>query len=370
MKYNRFTPLLGLALFLGGCDSAPVVGPPAGAPEASFHVGAPAHGFTLLNWNMYLGADASPVIAALESADASDDLPALLAAIATFAETHFPARAAAIAGAIKRNHPAVVGLQEVWDVEIDLTGLGLSVEIDVDFLAVLQAELAARGLPHTVAVVGPAVEVSVGTAIQLVDRDVILVDPGRVSVLASGATIFTNNAGVVAPGVTLKRGWVEITAEIGGRTYAVVNTHLESGVGPAVSALRAAQALELASAFGDATIPVIMMGDFNDTPGSAMHQALTGAGFTDVWAALRPHVAGFTCCHLEDLSNRLATFDKRIDYVFARGVGHPIRGVLGRIMLVGDLPRDRISGPDHKIWPSDHAGLVAALIEPPAHGLR
>jgi endonuclease/exonuclease/phosphatase (EEP) superfamily protein YafD len=72
------------------------------------------------------------------------------------------------------------------------------------------------------------------------------------------------------------------------------------------------------------------MGDLNDVPGSLMHQVLTGVGFTDIWAALRPGVVGFTCCHAADLSDRIPEFDERIDYVFARGFGHGNREVLGQ----------------------------------------
>jgi len=68
-----------------------------------------------------------------------------------------------------------------------------------------------------------------------------------------------------------------------------------------------------------------------------------------------------------DLSNRRATFDERIDYVFARGFEHRRRDARGRIQRLGDVPADRVRGPEHKLWPSDHAGLVADLRVPRAH---
>ncbi len=108
------------------------------------------------------------------------------------------------------------------------------------------------------------------------------------------------------------------------------------------------------------------MGDLNDDPGSSMYQVLTGAGFTDVWRALRPGVQGLTCCHASDLSDRIPQFDERIDYVFARGFGHRNGKVLGQTTRIGLLPSDRVSGPLGTIWISDHAGLIVTLLLPPS----
>jgi endonuclease/exonuclease/phosphatase (EEP) superfamily protein YafD len=98
---------------------------------------------------------------------------------------------------------------------------------------------------------------------------------------------------------------------------------------------------------------VILLGDWNDVPGSPMHQAVLGAGFSDTWADLRRHGGGFTCCHDENLGNRRASFTQRIDYVFSRGL-KPLT-----VARLGDDPGDRVRGPVHRIWPSDHAGVLA-----------
>ena len=158
----------------------------------------------------------------------------------------------------------------------------------------------------------PTTQASPLPGINITDSDALLVDATRVQIGATSGQIFTYNIGVVAPGVDIKRGWMTAQLTIGGRTYTAVNTHLESGSAPGLDQLRAAQAQEIAIGLGTAS-PVIMTGDFNDVPGSLMHQVLSGAGFTDVWAALRPHAEGLTCCHLADLSNEQATFDQRID---------------------------------------------------------
>jgi hypothetical protein len=54
-------------------------------------------------------------------------------------------------------------------------------------------------------------------------------------------------------------------------------------------------------------------------------------------------------------------FTQRIDYILVRGLGHAGRDVTGQVTRLGDVPADRIAGPEFKIWPSDHAGLAADL---------
>ncbi len=358
IRFRLFT--VAALVLAAACDRNDAVG-----PEPEFRAAqAPAHALTALNWNIYVGADVDAVIQALASPDPDDDLPALLAAIQTLQATAFPLRAVAIVDEIARQRPHVVGLQEVFLIDIDLTGLGLPVVIDLDFLAILQAHIVARGLPYVVAAVVNNVDAEPFPGIRVLDRDVILVDQSRTTVLSSTGANFAANIGVVAPGVNLIRGWVAIDAEVNGIDYRIINTHLEAGRGEALSGLRALQAMELAAVAGAAP-RVVLLGDLNDPPGSPMYDVLLGAGFVDLWAALRPGVAGLTCCHDTDLSNMLATFDQRIDYVMTRGIGHPRAGVLGRIEIIGNLPSDRLDGPFHRIWPSDHAGLVANLVVPP-----
>ncbi|MGH7539167.1 MAG: endonuclease/exonuclease/phosphatase family protein [Gemmatimonadales bacterium] len=349
----RFPRSLAFVALLAGCaDGSPLE--PSDRPAV-----------TVLNWNLYLGADVDAVIRAAATPDTSDDIPALVAEIVTLSETDFPARAEAIADAIAATRPEVVGLQEVVNIDIDLTGIGLPIVVHLDFLAILQAALAARGQDYAVAAIVTNTTAAPLPGILLVDHDALLVDPARVTVTSTIAATYANNRGVVAPGVALLRGFVGITGTIDGRSYAIFNTHLEPDQGGLdLSGLRAAQAAELVAATGGAS-PTILMGDFNDVAGSATHRVVEGAGFRDVWAELHPGAAGLTCCHVEDLSNPSATFDTRIDYVFARGMEHPITGVQGRVELLGEEPADRVSGPAHALWPSDHAGLVADLLVPP-----
>jgi len=324
-------------------------------------VSAGASEITVMTQNLYVGADVDAVIGALASPDPNDDVPALLFAIQTLGETDFPARADAVADAIARTRPHVVGLQEVSVIDIDLTGLGLPVVVHLDFLAILQAKLAARGLNYQLAAQVQNITAVPLPGISLVDHDAMLVDADRVTVVSASGQNFAANVGVVAPGVELKRGWVAARTTIDGQPYTFVSLHAEADLaGAHLDGLRALQIGEVVGTVaGDAR--VVMMGDFNDVPGSSMHQVMTGAGLTDVWAALRPGAIGFTCCHLPNLSDPVADFSQRIDYVFSRGITGPTGTVKGQIDRFGDVPADRIPGPAHPLWPSDHVGVTATL---------
>ena len=62
---------------------------------------------------------------------------------------------------------------------------------------------------------------------------------------------------------------------------------------------------------------------------------------------------GFTCGQAADLANETSTLGERIDYVWVRGA----RVTAARV--VGDREGDRST--PHRLWPSDHAGVVADL---------
>ena len=368
--HARLSPLAVASLVaIAACADLPSA---PGAPAAQAHArGANgARRIGVMTRNLYVGADVDAVIGALVSSDPSDDLPALQAAIGTLQRTDFPARAAAIANEFATQRPAVIGLQEVYQLHVDLTPLGLPVNIDMDYLAILQSAIAARQLPYAVAAKVKDTDATPFQGITLVDYDVLLVDTTRV-VVAPGAITnqFAYNIGPVAQGVDIRRGYIIVNATVDGVPLTLANTHLESGSDPQLAMLRAAQATELATVLAAAPA-LVLTGDFNDTPGSPMYQVLAGAGFTDSWATLRPGVTGLTCCNLADLSNATPAFDQRIDYIFSRGVGHPTEGLLGSIELIGSRPNDRISGPAGPIWPSDHAGVNATLLIPNAFGLR
>lgn len=350
-----------LVLFLSGlvigCSESAVLEPhgqAAGIAADPLQSGVGEIGVTTRN--LYVGTDVDAVIAALRTEDTSDDLPALVSAIETLQRTDFPARAAAIADEIERAHPHAVGLQEVSQIDLTLPPLG--VDIHQDFLPTLLAELEGRGLGYDVAGQIRNIEAAPFPGVSLVDFDVLLVDTSRVDVSSATGQNFTANLGEVAAGVVLKRGWVSATVTIDGAELNLATTHLESGNFPGLAELRAVQVSELVASLAPGT-PALLIGDLNDTPGSFMYQALVDAGFLDVWSALRPGVAGNTCCHADDLSNQVPELEQRIDYVFARGLDQAHAGLLGQVELLGEVPADRIR--ELEIWPSDHAGIAAEL---------
>ncbi|HYT81949.1 MAG TPA: hypothetical protein VEK86_00760, partial [Gemmatimonadales bacterium] len=233
--------LAALVGLVAGCvDRAPTA--PLAELRFSGSEGAAA-GVTAMTQNLYVGADVDAVIGALASPDRNDDIPALLFAIQTLGQTDFPARAGAIADEIAHTRPHVVGLQEVSVINIDLTGLGLPVVVNLDFLEILRAKLAERGLHYEVAAqVQNIVAVPIPGAISLVDHDAMLVDADRVTVSSAGGQNFTYNVDSVAPGVVLKRGWVWADVAIAGAPYRFVSTHTEADLaGAHLDSLRAAQ---------------------------------------------------------------------------------------------------------------------------------
>ena len=165
--------------------------------------------------------------------------------------------------------------------------------------------------------------------------------------------------------VELNRGYVAAPLLINGRPVTVATTHLKSGNASGLPGLRALQAQELMAVVGGDT-PAILLGDFNDTPGSLMYQVVAGAGFTDSWGAMRAGATGFTCCEVADLSNHVPVLVQRIDYVWGRGLGGPNGKLLGQVTIIGDQPADKIAGPSFPIWPSDHAGVVGSFLQVPA----
>ena len=320
---------------------------------------------TVMTQNVYVGADVDLVIRALGTPDPGDDFPALQFAIETVGKTDFPARAQAIADEIARRRPKAVGLQEVSRINIDLRPLGVPAVVDQDFLALIQAALAERGLNYQVAATSDNINVSlIGGLVRLVDHDVLLVDADSVLITEASGQDFSVNLGEVAPGVSLIRGWVFARTMVGGHAVTFASAHTEANLAGAPAGLleqiRAAQVGEMVATLGTSE-PIVLMGDLNDTPGSAMYQVLASTGFIDTWRAMRPGVDGLTCCHIADLSDKFANFDQRIDYVWTRGFERDNGTVQGSIDRFGDVPADQLAGPASAIWPSDHTGLIAEL---------
>lgn len=366
MKALRIPLMVAAVMMLGACHDDSVSSP--NLREA----GAMQGGISVLSWNVYVGTDVDAVILALADGFQDADMAVLQAQIQTLVMTDFPSRAGAIADEIAARKPHVVGLQEITNFDLYLPGL---VEMDLQFLPILQDALAARGLNYTVAGQILNIDVSLapmpGTNLGMQDFDVMLVDADRVQVLEAWGKTFDWNIGAVGAGIDLKRGYVYADIVIGGKGYSVVSAHLEStGPEEVLVQLRGAQAMEIATVLAGAERAVVM-GDLNDEAPSPMNTVFASAGFLDAWTGLHPGTDGYTCCHAATLDEETPVFYERIDYVFVRGIDHPVRGLHGAIEILGEDPEDRIlDAPYYPLWPSDHAGLAARFFVPIAEDLR
>jgi endonuclease/exonuclease/phosphatase family metal-dependent hydrolase len=357
---------LSLILFAAACDDTSPTAPEPSDIEARRGQWRGADHIGVLSRNLYIGFNVDETIAALASPDPNDDAAAIQNAIETLVATDFPTRAGAIADEIAKLKPDFVGLQEVYELDINIPGLPV---IELPFLEIFEAALAQRGLNYEVAAQNTLTNAQL-PGISLIDHDVLLVNATRVEVHESAGAQFSANLGdPFGIGVSIVRGWTRVRATVAGEEVEVWNTHTESGSDPAIVGLRAIQMGELA-ALASTELPVIVMGDLNDEPGSPMYDVMSQAGFADVWAELRRRPAGYTCCHADDLSNDRVNMDQRIDYVMARGLGHGRRAVRGSIGLTGIRPWERVAGPYYPLWPSDHAGVHAELLLVPARGME
>jgi endonuclease/exonuclease/phosphatase family metal-dependent hydrolase len=361
-------------------------------------------------YNKYLGADLAPLPAA--PADRFNE--ALLDVLGQVAANRFPDRARAQARLLAAAKPDLIGLQEVWHYQCqdlppapgacaDPTLRGafvdqLSIALDALRAAGLRYRVAAvvrnfdtadivlpvgggelRGLPFTIG--------GKNGLLLAQDRDVILARPGidarpvafpgcRVSV---DGCLFATSLVVpipALPGVSVeyKRGFVGVDAQVRGRRYRFVNTHLEveepQPGNPASMFVQSAQAGELIAALAATPLrgrDLVLVGDLNSSPDDVSpgggivppYQLFAAAGFADAWPAFRGAAAGFTCCQAADLRNGRSLLTRRIDLVlFADGTA----GVRG-IERLGEAPADRTPprAGRPRLWPSDHAGVAAAL---------
>jgi endonuclease/exonuclease/phosphatase family metal-dependent hydrolase len=351
--------VLGALVALGCADDPTMVAPPPQAVQVAGH-GA---GITVMTRNMYVGANVDPIIAATDP----NQVPLLVAqAFQQLLQTNYPLRAGLIADEIAAARPHLVGLQEVSLIRIQSPGdlvVGGTVpatQVLLDFLPILLAQLAARGLDYRVVatVQNTDVELPMVTSptptfddVRLTDFDVLLAR-GDVATANPHAQNFAAFLPVPGTPIVVRRGFVAVDAAVGGTTYRVVNTHLES----VAEALRLAQAQELLAYLAGETRPTLALGDFNTDAELAepTYQLLTGAGFADTWLSRAGGpTQRLTCCHAADLANATPALGERIDLILTRGL--PAGPAFADV--VGDDPDERAGG----LWASDHAGVVARL---------
>ena len=324
---------------------------------------------TVMTRNLYLGADINRI---LQPADPTTPIPVLVAQTwAMVQKTDFPGRAKAIADEIAAARPHLIGLQEVSLFRIQNPGDFLTgnparaTAVAVDFLAVLLAELDARGLAYRAVAIAEGIDIELPlytgpttpmADIRMTDREVIL---ARSDVQTAGIREgqFQAKVPMTLGGVslTIPRAWASVEATFAGRTLRFATAHLEM---ESVAPIQRLQAGELIQAIRPDPAPVVLLGDFNsaaDGSTTGTYGDLTGAGFVDVWGLANPGEAGYTGSQTEDLLNTPSALNRRVDLIFVRGAD---TFTVLKADVVGEAPADRTpSG----MWPSDHAGVVASL---------
>lgn len=371
---SRLLAALAIAVLTASnaaCDGEEPLGP-IGSIEAGTSMGfaeptPDADEIRLMTRNVYQGfSTLAPLLEAMPQ-----QIPVVAAGI--FAEvvaTDFPARAERLADEIAFSRPHVVGLQEVSRFRRQVPAdFALNASDDVyDFLAILLAELEARGLDYDVAANVQNVDAEVpivwpgspnGLAdIRLTDRDVILVR-GDVAWDQAQALNYAAKLPVTVGGqlLLIPRGFTSVRAVVGDRTFRFVNTHLEA-FSPLV---QVPQAQQLLAMLGGEALPTVVVGDLNseaDGSTTSTYGMMIASGFEDAW---QPRGQGETCCHAPDLTSQPSHFDERIDFILLRGgFGFGPGGIPGSTQswLTGVRPSERT---DSGLWPSDHAGIVTVV---------
>jgi endonuclease/exonuclease/phosphatase family metal-dependent hydrolase len=353
-----------------------------------FHFAPPVK---VMTQNLYVGAD---IFYPAGATTPEEFLQRLDETFAVILETNIYERARAIAKEVACHRPHLIGLQEVYQIQRQ----DPSQQVALDYLSILTDALKAEGLDYNVAgtvenlnlqIPIPLIPPYVGF-VALLDRDVILAR-GDVVTTNPFWDNYDNTLPVNLPFGTLQvlRGYVAVKAEVEGKEYIFVNTHLElRGTDfdppiPEISGIQAAQAYELIDelfqVLAQKPLPIILVGDLNSSPEDPVihvpddgeiippYKQLRMAGYADVWkrSLVKKHNSGFTCCQAEDLSNKKSLVSERIDYIFVRNnPGDLPVSILGPVVadLVGEERKDKTE--PSRLWPSDHAGVVARMLIP------
>jgi endonuclease/exonuclease/phosphatase family metal-dependent hydrolase len=317
-----------------------------------------------MTYNLFQGSELTDAISATTPAQ-------LLAAVAKdYGEvqaTNFPERAQAIAAQAQSAAPDLIGVQEaaLWQ-----TGTPSAfypppppTTVSYDFVKILVDALNVHGLHYAAVAVtnnftveGPGLFPAGFINVQLTDRVAILARTDVPLTISHVQTAnFTHNTvlNTFQGPVTLTGGWASVDATLGNHTVRFVTTHLDAFGGT----VGTAQAAELVQGPFSTDLPVMLTCDCNAEPTSATYAVLKGAGLKDSWLWAEPGQPGFTCCQSPTLLNATSTLASRIDYIFSRGGGLKAAGD----QIVGADPGSR-STPSG-FWPSDHAGLIAGLVQ-------
>ncbi len=393
----------------------------ASAPALAKKGGGKSKGakIDVMTQNQYLGADLNPIIAAPGEIEFNE---ALIVALQDIAANDYPARAEKLAELIADRLPELVGLQEMFRFEcfdidprdgdqcdepsianafndhLQLT-LDELVELDeiyVDVATVNNLDLTFTlpGLPTAGLPVDLDFNGVPDITVTVLDRDVILaredVDAMPVAFPCARPSIDGCNYTVVASAnspigpISIERGFVGVDANVGGKDYRFVNTHLEvqrpdgTDASSIVQALQAAQLIQTVGPTTPPNVSLIVVGDINSSSEDPIipnptqpnpfpppfdqliippYAQFAGSGYTDVWDLRPGNQPGYTCCQLEDLSNHQSILDERIDVIFSIEVPNKVK----KARVLGAKVSDKTSPPGQGLWPSDHGSVAAEL---------
>jgi len=315
----------------------------------------PQRPLRIMTWNLYLGADLTPLAIATTQAELRQ---AVTEVFRQFLATNFPVRVKAIANQISSKKPDLIGLQEAVRWQLLVPGLP---KVTYDFVKLLLSELKNMGLYYEVAAQNKNDSVQLqgsdGNTIRFLDRDVILIRKGSgLQVIKRQEANFKAKLKVLIGGQPFKilRGWSSIDVSANGRIFRVINTHLE----PLSATVQIAQGKELLKGPINTKLPLILLGDLNsnaDGTGTPTYRNFINAGFQDVWVKVGAG-QGLTCCQDPALLNAVSSLNRRIDFILFKNGWKPIGA-----NVVGEEQDDRTLT---ALWPSDHAGVVASLFLP------
>lgn len=314
--------------------------------------------FTVMTYNLYLGADLTPLF----GKSGIELVQAAATAFAHVAQTDFPARAEAIASLIAEESPDVIGLQEVALWQTAPLDHPDQLQPVYDFLEILLGELAEIGHPYRAVAVNAnftgALPISATTLASFTDRDAIIaradLPPSRLRISNPTSQNFQASLPVPLGGTVIQvpRGWSTVDVRFAGKSFRLANTHLEAYS----EQVRNLQAQELAASLTASPLPIVLTGDINSLPTdlAGAYGILTSAGFVDGWVEAMDGTPGYTAGQTDDLTNVPSTIDHTVDYILHNQDGR-IDALTGSGDIVGEELDDRTpSG----LWPSDHAGVV------------
>ena len=382
---RRLLTLLTAGLVLMGCERDSLLGPSESALDKD-RAGPPA--LNVVTYNVYYGAPIEELAAV-----SPDQIPFKAAELwGAIQATNFAERAEAIVDGIEAADAHLVALQEMSRFRTQSPSNFNPMEPPdanteaLNYVDILMQAIENRGLSYDVAFVTetwdvevPYVNYSTGGLddLRLTEMLVILVRSDVDWSNAMGATYYAELP-IDLGGFEIYKpsGWASVDINFKGLPYTFINTHLEPAdiggvVYPPLEPLQAAQLEELLMIAGSIENPVIMAGDFNsDADGgtTATYQDVRDAGFVDAWLIGPPRGTGFTANQAPGLMNPNSELFHRIDFIFYRDAFTQTTGLFQgsvKAELLGEKHGDRTpSG----LWPSDHAGLAAALSIAPGLG--